>query len=506
MGKTLGIDLGTTNSAAAYIDEDGDPEIIENAEGEMTTPSVIQIQEEGETLIGETAVNLARTRASRTVERVKRDMGTDKEYDIGDETFRPEDVSALILQKLKIDAEDYLGEDVDNAVITVPYYFGSAEREATRDAGQIAGLSVRRIINEPTAACVRYGFKQEEADRFIFVYDLGGGTFDATLVDTGESSVDVIATEGNEELGGENFDDKLYEQIREEFIEAGNPDPDQDRNLEFNVRDTVKTAKEDLSNGSSTMISLLIGEEPFERELTREEFNDFTGDLVDQTIDHIDELFAKESVYVEPEDIDDIILVGGSTRIPLVQERVEDYFGEEPSQDVSTDTIVAQGAAMVGDMSDEKGQVYDVLSHSLGVMVAEKVDEKDERVEKFDPILKKNDKVPSYNDKENYTTFSDNQTEIAIHILQGESELAEECDELGVFTLSGIEPRPAGEPRFAIRFTVNKEGRLSAEVKEADTGNEEDFTLDDTIGLEREEIESRIEKLNEKGIAYSGRA
>lgn len=507
MSRTVGIDLGTTNSAIAAI-TDEEPEVLVNSEGDRTTPSVVHFESEDSFVVGEPARRKMVSNPETTVARVKRHIGKDdwKTEEIYGERYTPEDISSLTLQKLVSDAEDTMDDDIDNAVITVPAYFGEKEREATQSAGKLAGLEVDRIINEPTAACLAYGLDKEDVDQELaLVYDLGGGTFDASLVDIGHGVIEVLTTNGDEKLGGEDFDEALYANMREEFKAQGNPDPEDDLQMKSKLLEEAREAKEALSSQQSYEIDQpFLGPEGFNLTLTREMFNEATEHLVAETIDVISDLFEEASQSVE--DVDEVLLVGGSTRIPLVQERVEDYFGQEPSKEINPDEAVAIGASIqaaiieAGESGGGSGEqadkllpggsddllLMDVLSKSLGVKLHDG---------SFDPVLEKNESIPAYHEKSGYSTVQDNQTSVRVEIYEGESDVAEENNYLGEFVLSDIPSRPAGEPNIQIEFEIDESGILFAEATDLDYGESADIKIDDVFTMTDEEIAERREDL-----------
>lgn len=496
MAKSIGIDLGTTNSAMAVV-EDGDSEIIENDAGERTTPSVVRFKENDEVVVGKSARNTMVAYPEETVARVKQHMDEEWETDsIHGESYTPEQVSHYVLSKLKQDAEKALGEEVDSAVITVPAYFGKQERERTITAGKLAGLEVDRIINEPTAACLAYGLQEEDEEGTALVYDLGGGTFDATLVDIREDAVDVIETDGDAQLGGENYDDRVYEHIREKFIEAGNSDPKEDLQVKNQLRQTARQVKEDLSFQSEVEIALpTTGEEGLVATLAREDFENIVNDLTQETIDIVDDLFAR--VDYTPEDVDEILMVGGSTRIPQVREEVEKYFGREPSHEVNPDEVVAKGAATQAHIINrdtneplpggiKQKVLMDVAPKSMGIKLHDG---------SFDPIISRGEDIPSRNSKAGFTTVEDNQTAIRVQIFEGESEVADENDKIDEFTLKNIPPQPAGQPEFEVTFEVDENNILHAEAENVDTGDSADIEVKGAYSISDEEVEKQQEEL-----------
>lgn len=486
----LGIDLGTTNSAMARYTEDQESEIVENDSSEPTTPSAVMIEDDGSVTVGDPALRQRALKPDRVFTRTKQDMGTEASYDVDGTEYLPERIAGYVLEKLVTDAENRTGEDVDAAVITVPYYFGDKARRATMNAAEFADLEVEEVINEPTAACIAYQH-DNDIDGTLLVFDLGGGTFDATLVEMRANSLDVVATEGDQNLGGENFDDELYEHVRQEYVVSeGHDDPDDVDRKRANLRDDVKQAKHDLSTRPETTFGYDTGEEMVEVNLTREEFDEVTGDLVDRTIESIEELFDHDKVDESPADIDHVLMVGGSTRIPRVQARVEEFFGMEPLVDANPDTIVARGAAMQSGFYDDDVEVEqlpvveNVLSHSLGVQMSDG---------RMDAIFDKNDEVPDTKE-EVYSNPEDDIRNIVVRILQGEQEMAADNETLGEFMLEGITPQPAGQARIDVEFEVGHDGTLTAEAQERDSGTEGSITIEENIGLSDEEMEQMDEE------------
>lgn len=498
MPRVIGIDLGTTNSAMAQYD-DGEAEIITNAEGDATTPSVVQFKN-GEHIVGKAAKNTRVSYADRTILHVKRHMGDEWEtQEIDGETYRPEAISAFILKKLKKDAEDRLGESVSGAVITVPAYFGIKQREATKNAAEIADLEAERIINEPTAACLQYTTELDEEllhgeKETVFVYDLGGGTFDATLVEVGDGVVRVIGTGGDKQLGGEDFDNEVYEYIKQQYQEAGHGEVG--KTLESNLREEAQKLKEQLTSmKEASLEQMLSPEETFQVTMTRDEFEQEVDHLVEKTIRTVDDLFNHPNVDATMDDVDRVLLVGGSTRIPLVQKRVEEKFGMEPSKELEPDYVVAEGAAIQagnletvyevdpdgdgggdGDNGHTETELVDVLAHTVGVEVYV-----EDGPNELSPILEQNQEVGK-GDTGEFTTVEDNQTEIEICVFEGEDPIAEKNEEIGNFKLSGIKPQAAGEPTIEVSFRVTEEGVLEATAVDKETGKE--ATAEFTVGLD----------------------
>lgn len=508
MSKTIGLDLGTTNSVAAHLDEDGDPQVIKNNGGEKKTRSVVQFREDKEeVVVGHPAVNALGRYPEDTVVAIKREMGDDEwEREFMGESFRPEQISARIIDEIVTDAEKQVGDvTINEAVITVPAYFGQEERAATKNAGQIAGLEVKRLLTEPTAACLRYGIQDEYET--VLVYDLGGGTFDATLVNIDQDeSIEVVGTDGDQRLGGEDFDQKVYEtMILPEFRNETGKDPEKNKRLKSTLLEQAKLAKENLSNSETSFVTT----PEFEMEISREEFNDATEHLVEDTIDTIDRLFEHENVDSSKDDVDRVLLAGGSTRIPLVHKRLEEYFGFQPSHELDQDMVVAEGAAIATEQpetdldrdtkksiapeatDDGEDTMYEqVIPKTLSVEVVEQYDHQTGEVKQkgVAPIIEKNEPVPAKNEVDGFTTIEDNQTQILVRILEGESAFPDDNKELGNFRLSGIKPQPAREPNIKVFFEVDRDGLIHAEAKDIETGEKADITVE--IGLEQEDVES----------------
>ncbi len=484
MGITVGIDLGTTNSVVAKLNEDGDPEILKNNKGDYKTPSVVQIRDD-ETVIGDPALGSALRFQERTIHQVKRHMGDDWTTDVDGTEFSPEEISALILEKLVKDAEEETGEEIDSAVITVPADFSTTERQATKDAAKIAGLEVDSLLNEPTAACLRYGLT--DSTETVLVYDLGGGTFDVTVVNiSADGNITVDGSRGAQRLGGEDFDDVIYEQIiLPAYVEQTGEEPTEE--MEWELRKQGKKAKEDLSE-TETAWPTVPG---FDVEISRQEFEEVTGDIIENTIDTIEDLFNGDNVSTTKDDVDRILLAGGSTRIPAVQERVAEYFGMEPSKELDQDFVVAEGAAVSTEIDineDEDTQVTNVVARTIGVEV-----KGDGEYNESVPIIEQDTPVQeAQNSERGFTTTVDNQTSIEVKILEGDSDFAPDNDELGSFVLDGIAKEPAGVPEFEIMFNIDEDGVLQAEAEDLDTGKKADTTLE--IGLTEKEIEEAIKK------------
>jgi molecular chaperone DnaK len=487
--KILGIDLGTTNSAFAVM-EGGDPEIIVNGEGERTTPSVVAF-DDGERLVGKPAKNQAIQNPENTVESIKRHMGEeDHTVELDGDEYTPEQISAMILQKIKQDAEDYLGEEIEKAVITVPAYFSDRQRQATKDAGEIAGFEVERIINEPTAASMAYGL-DDESDQTVLVYDLGGGTFDVSILELGGGVYEVVATNGDNDLGGDDWDQAIIDWLAEDFYEEHGIDLREDRQALQRLTEAAEEAKIELSNRKETTITLPFiasdedGPKDLEASLTRAKFESLTSDLVERTVGPTEQ--ALEDAGYSQSDIDEVILVGGSTRMPQVQEKVEELTGQEPKKNVNPDEAVALGAAIqAGVLSGDVDDIVlvDVTPLSLGVEVKGGL---------FERLIEKNTTIPTEESKI-FTTAQANQTQVQIRVFQGEREIAEENELLGEFMLSGIPPAPAGTPQIEVTFSLDENGIVNVEAEDKGSGNKEDITIEGGAGLSDDQIEQMQEE------------
>ena len=487
MSKIIGIDLGTTNSCVAVM-EGGEPTVIANAEGARTTPSVVAFAKNGERLVGQVAKRQAVTNPERTIISIKRDMGTDRKIVIDGKTLTPPEISAMILQKLKADAESYLGETVTKAVITVPAYFSDSQRQATKDAGRIAGLEVERIINEPTAAALAYGLDKGDAHK-ILVYDLGGGTFDVSLMEVGDGVFEVLATGGDTHLGGDDFDNRLIDYIAAEFQKENGIDLKQDRMALQRLKEAAEKAKIELSGLMSVNVNLpfitadTTGPKHLDVTISRAKFNELTADLVDRTIAPLTQ--ALKDAGLTAKDIDKVILVGGSTRIPAVQEAVQRVTGKEPYKGINPDECVAIGAAIQGGVlgGDVKDVVLlDVTPLSLGIETLGGV---------FTKLIERNTTIP-VKQTQVFSTAADGQTSVDVHVLQGEREFAADNKTLGRFQLSGIAPAPRGVPQIEVTFDIDANGIVHVSAKDKGTGKEQSISITASSNMSEDEIKKAV--------------
>lgn len=488
MSKIIGIDLGTTNSAVAVM-EGGEPTIIPNVEGNRTTPSVVAFTKNGERLVGETAKRQAITNAARTITSIKREMGTDYKVKIDDKEYTPEEISAMILQKIKSDVESYLGETVSEAVITVPAYFTDSQRQATKDAGKIAGLDVKRIINEPTAAALAYGMDKDTEQHKIMVFDLGGGTFDVSILEIGDGVFEVLATRGNNRLGGDDFDEVLMKYMISEFKKENGIDLSKDVTAMQRLKDAAEKAKKELSTTMTTNVNL-----PFitavdgvpvhlNMDIKRAKFEELTSDLVDKTLTPVRE--ALNDAGLTASKIDKVLLVGGSTRIPAVQEAVKKLIGKEPQKDINPDECVAIGAAIQGGVLT--GEVKDLLlldvtPLSLGIETMGGV---------MTRLIERNTTIPAKK-SQIFSTAADGQTAVDIHVLQGEREFAHDNTTLGRFQLTGIPAAPRGVPQIEVTFDIDANGIVNVSAKDLGSGNEQKITITASTKLSEDEINKKV--------------
>lgn len=489
MAKVIGIDLGTTNSCVAVM-EGGEPVVIANPEGNRTTPSVVAFSKTGERMIGQVAKRQSITNPERTIISIKRDMGTDRKVPIDDKKYSPQEISAMVLQKLKADAEAYLGETISQAVITVPAYFSDAQRQATKDAGKIAGLEVLRIINEPTAAALAYGLDKEH-DQKIMVYDLGGGTFDVSILEIGDGVFEVLATNGNNRLGGDDFDQRVIDFLADEFKRENGIDLRGDKMAMQRLKEAAEKAKIELSGVTSSNINLPFitadasGPKHLDVTLTRAKFDEITADLVEKTMGPTRQ--AMQDAGLSPDKIDKILLVGGSTRIPAVQEAVKKYLGKEPFKGINPDECVAVGAAIQAGVltGDVTGLLLlDVTPLSLGLETLGGV---------FTKLIERNTTIPTKK-SQIFSTAADGQTSVEIHVLQGEREMAQYNKTLGRFQLTGIPSAPRGVPQIEVTFDIDANGIVHVSAKDLGTGNEQKITITASTNLSDSDIDKAVKE------------
>ena len=494
MGKIIGIDLGTTNSCVAVM-EGGQPTVIANTEGARTTPSVVAFTKTGERLVGEPAKRQAVTNANRTISSIKREMGTDYKVDIDGKKYSPQEISAMILQKLKADAEGYLGEKVTEAVITVPAYFNDAQRQATKDAGKIAGLDVKRIINEPTAAALAYGLDNEKEQK-IMVYDLGGGTFDVSIIEIGDGVIEVLSTAGNNRLGGDDFDQKITDYMLADFKAKEGVDLSGDKMALQRLKEAAEKAKKELSSATTTNINLPFitatseGPKHFDMNLTRAKFDELTRDLVDKTAEPVRRALSDAGLTAA--DLGQVLLVGGSTRIPAVQEEVKRLTGKEPSKSLNPDECVAlgasvQGGKLAGDAGAGDILLLDVTPLSLSIETMGGVATR---------LIERNTTIPTKK-SQIFSTAADNQTAVDINVVQGERQFAKDNKSLGQFRLDGIPPAPRGVPQIEVTFDIDANGIVNVSAKDLGTGKEQHITITAGSNMSDAEIDKAVKEAAE---------
>ena len=494
MSKIIGIDLGTTNSCVAVM-EGGKPVVIANTEGARTTPSVVAFTKTGERLVGEPAKRQAVTNAEKTISSIKREMGTDYKKEIDGKKYSPQEISAMILQKLKADAEGYLGEKVSEAVITVPAYFNDAQRQATKDAGKIAGLEVKRIINEPTAAALAYGLDNEKEQK-IMVYDLGGGTFDVSIIEIGDGVIEVLSTAGNNRLGGDDFDQKITDWMLDEFKKAEGVDLSTDKMALQRLKEAAEKAKKELSSATTTNINLPFitataeGPKHFDMNLSRAKFDELTHDLVEKTAEPVQN--ALRDAGLTAADLGQVLLVGGSTRIPAVQDKVKQLTGKEPSKSLNPDECVAigasiQGGKLAGDAGAGEILLLDVTPLSLSIETMGGIATK---------LIERNTTIPTKK-SQTFTTAADNQTAVDINVVQGERQFARDNKSLGQFRLDGIPPARRGVPQIEVTFDIDANGIVNVSAKDLGTGKEQHITITAGSNMSDDDIEKAVKEAAE---------
>ncbi len=489
MAKIIGIDLGTTNSCVSVI-EGGEPVVITNPEGSRTTPSVVAFTKDGERLVGQLAKNQAVTNPDKTVISIKRHMGSDYKVDIDGKKYTPQEISAMILQKLKADAEAYLGEPVTEAVITVPAYFTDSQRQATKDAGQIAGLTVKRIINEPTAAALAYGIDKEDEQKIV-VYDLGGGTFDVSVIEIGDGVQEVLATAGNNRLGGDDFDQRIINFLRDEFKKSDGIDLSSDKFAMQRLKDEAEKAKIALSNSTTVNVNIpyitadATGPKHLNVTLTRAKFNELTADLVESTMGPLKQAISDSGLSTN--EIDKILLVGGSTRIPAVQEAVKGFLGKEPFKGINPDECVSIGACIQGGVLNKEVTgllLLDVTPLSLGIETAGGICTR---------MIERNTTIPAKKSQV-FSTYADNQPSVEVNVLQGEREFAKDNKSIGTFRLDGIAPAPRGIPQIEVTFDIDANGIVNVSAKDLGTGKEQHISITASTNMSKDDIDKAVKE------------